>query len=355
MSSLRPGRPRQSDIAEVAGVSQTTVSLVLSGRTRQVGIAADTEARVRKVAEKLGYVADPIATRMAGSQNALLGVYTFTATFPIDGQDTYYPFLTGVEERAAERGYDLLLFTGSSPQEGRHRGSDALDRLRLADGSVLMGRHAPTDRIARLAGSGYPVVFLGRRGSEGSTIPYIGADYVAASAAVARRLFAAGHRSAVYIREPDVAPPSEDRELGLRRGAQRAGLALEVLVAAPGALDAARMRALWDGGVTAVVLESTDTSRVAREALAALAAAELAVPGDVSVAVLGDVPGRSPQAAELSGFALPRLEMGRHAVDLLVDLLAGRPVEPARRRRLLECPLVDGATIAAPPQHRKGR
>jgi DNA-binding LacI/PurR family transcriptional regulator len=352
-SSARPGRPRQSDIARQAGVSQTTVSLVLRGHTRAAGIATETEDRVRAVARSLGYIADPVATRMAGQRNSLLGVYTFSATFPLDGQDTYYPFLAGVEERAAECGYDLLLFTGSSPGGGRSHGADALDRLRLADGSVLMGRHAPIRRIVGLASAGYPVVFLGRRSAAGTTIPYVGADYVTASHAVAQRLAAAGHRRITYLREPDVAPPSEDRELGLRQGAHDAAVDLDVRVCSPGQVDPTLLQHLRRRDrVTAVVLEGTDTSAVAHDTLRSLPAAGLSVPDDLSVAALGDLTAPpSPQLLELSGFALPRTQMGRHAVDLLIDLLNG-PVSPDGRQRLLDCPTVDGATIGPAPAQR---
>ena len=68
-------------------------------------------------ARSLGYVPDPIARRLSKGQNNLLGLYTFTATFPTNVQHSYYPFLVGIEEEATDQGYDLLLFTSSATAE----------------------------------------------------------------------------------------------------------------------------------------------------------------------------------------------------------------------------------------------
>jgi DNA-binding LacI/PurR family transcriptional regulator len=101
--------PRQADIAAAAGVSQTTVSLILSGITDGIRLSETTRRRVLAAAEDLGYVPDPLATRLASSRNHMLGVYTFASAFPTDVDGFYYPILVGVEEEAAALGQDLVL------------------------------------------------------------------------------------------------------------------------------------------------------------------------------------------------------------------------------------------------------
>ncbi len=81
---------------------------------------------------------------MSRGQNNLLGLYTFTATFPTDVQHSYYPFLVGFEEEATNQGYDLLLFTSSATAEAGF--DDVLNRLRLADGCLFMACMCP-DRL----------------------------------------------------------------------------------------------------------------------------------------------------------------------------------------------------------------
>lgn len=58
---------------------------------------------MHETATELGYVADPAALRLARKQNDLLGVHTFSATFPVDIESSYYPFLAGIEEQAGAR------------------------------------------------------------------------------------------------------------------------------------------------------------------------------------------------------------------------------------------------------------
>ena len=96
MTSRRGGRPRQADIARMAGVSQATVSLVLGGSQTAQALTPDTRRRVLDAARELGYVADPAARRLVSRNNRLLGVYTFMATFRVDFRNSYYPFLVGV-------------------------------------------------------------------------------------------------------------------------------------------------------------------------------------------------------------------------------------------------------------------
>ncbi|MEW2359125.1 LacI family DNA-binding transcriptional regulator [Spirillospora sp. NPDC029432] len=330
MGRSRSSRPRQADIAREAGVSQATVSLVMNGKPEAVGIAPETVRRVREAAERLSYVANPAAVRLVGKRNRLLGVYTFAATFPVDVRDSYYPFLAGVEERAAGRGYDLLMFTASS---GAH--ADALARVRLADGCVLFGREASIAMIERLLDDGFPIVYIGRRDELGDRIPYVGADYARASAEVVRRLAALGHERIAYLREPGDQPSTEDRA----RGVRAAGVP-GVRVRAGGRVDSGWVRAQHAEGVTAFVAETVELHA---SLTGALADAGLRHPRDVSVAMLGDDVAPAPGAPVVSGFALPRREMGRQAADLLIDMLDERPGQ-GPRQRLLTCPPVAGET-----------
>jgi len=135
------GRLTQRDIARLAGVSQATVSLVLNDAKAAAGrIPAETRERVHKAIRDTGYVADPIARRMAKGLNRILGVFTYEPAFPSAQADFFVPFLLGIEERAQALGYDLLLLTGASGPRGQRKIFHENNRLRLADGCVLLGR-----------------------------------------------------------------------------------------------------------------------------------------------------------------------------------------------------------------------
>jgi DNA-binding LacI/PurR family transcriptional regulator len=342
------GRPRQADIARLAGVSQTTVSLVLNGNKAGIAIADETRDRVLETARSLGYVPDPIARRLSQGQNNLLGLYTFTATFPTNVQHSYYPFLVGIEEEATSQGYDLLLFTSSATAEAGF--DDVINRIRLADGCLFLGRHVPEEALGRFLDGGYPLVYIGRHDELGERLPYVAAGYVAAAAAVVRRLVSLGHRQMIYLRENDDAPASADREAGALLGRDEAGLppgALTVIRTDGTDIGADRLCGWLADGVTAVLVEETDANVALNAVLAAAAAARLSFPEDCSLAVFGDPPGR-PGEPVLSGFAVPRREMGAAAVRMLAGLIDG--ADDVDTRQVIDCPVVPGQTIG-PPCH----
>lgn len=338
------GRPRQADIARLAGVSQPTVSLILNGGAAAVGIAEETQRKVMEAAERLGYVPDPIATRLAAGQNNLLGLYTFTSTFPTEVSHAYYPFLVGIEEESAVQGYDLLMFIASSIT-GERPHAQVLNRVRLADGCLFMGRHLPVQEMDRLLATDLPIVYIGRHDDFGDRLPYIGADYVSASAEVVRHLAGLGHERILYVREPDEATTSVDREAGFHNGMDECGLAATVVRTDGSDLTPDRLRAWHDQGITAIVTEATDTDAAHLALLAAADSAGYRFPDDLSLATLGDPIHR---VAGLTGFAVPRREMGAAAVRLLAHLIAGDRAVP--RHQLLTCELESGETAGPPPR-----
>ncbi|MFJ6700584.1 LacI family DNA-binding transcriptional regulator [Streptomyces sp. NPDC091272] len=336
----RAARPRQAEVARLAGVSQATVSLVLAKKA-SVAISDETRRKVMDAARELGYVPDPAASRLAAARNNLLGVFSFTATFPTEVQHSYYPFLVGVEQEAASRGYDLVLFTGSSPGGAGAGGPEALGRVRLADGCLFLGRHIPTDQLSRFVDEGFPAVHLGRR-DELEGLAWVGADYVSATRDVVAHLAGLGHRRIMLVREDDEAPASTDRERGFREGLAASGLTGEVVrLAAPDReLTPARVRAWHDNGVTAFVAEETDTASAWRELVAAVRGAALAVPDEVSLALLGSPPSDLADDPPPTGFNIPRPELGAAAVRLLASLVEGDPApEP-----LVACTFRPGTT-----------
>lgn len=339
-------RPRQADIARLVGVSQTTVSLILSGNKAGVAFSDETRDRVLATARSLGYVPDPIAQRLSRGQNNLLGLYTFTATFPTDVQHSYYPFLVGIEEEATSQGYDLLLYTSSATAESGF--DEVINRIRLADGCLFLGRHVPEQALERFLDDGYPLVYIGRHDELGERLPYVAAGYVPAAAEVVRRLVSLGHRQMIYLREYDDAPASADREAGALRGRDEAGLApgaLTVIRTDGTDVSADRLRSWLADGVTAILAEETDANVALNSIVAAAAAAGLRFPRDCSLAVFGD-PHSRPGDPVFSGFAVPRREMGAAAVRMLASLIDG--ADDVDTRQVIDCPAVSGQTIGRP-------
>ncbi|XVQ07589.1 LacI family DNA-binding transcriptional regulator [Spirillospora sp. CA-255316] len=339
-----PGRLTQRDVALLAGVSQTTVSMVLNNRLDAAArIPAETRERVLRVIRETGYAADPLARRMLKRLNRIVGVLTCEPVFPSTSADFYHPFLHGIEASAERVGCDLLLFTSAPVRDGRRRIFYENNRLRVADGCVLLGREIPSAELSRLVAGDYPFVCVGRRDDAGGRpVPYVGADYVAATARLVERARALGHRRLAYVGPGAGVESSADRLAGFRAAA---GPDAPHLGAEP-TDPAERLDRLQANGITAVFVEFTPD---AGELAVAAAARGLDVPRDLSLIALGDPTGPADSPLDFTGFRIPRQEIGHRAVDLLTGILRG---QAATTQHLLACHQVQGHTLAASPTTR---
>lgn len=368
----RRRRSTQRDIAQRTGVSQATVSLVISGGAASTQIAESTRRAVLAAADEMGYTANVAARSLKGGRNRLLGLYTFESVFPTDQRDFYYPFLLGVEEEAARQGYDLLLFSSTGtdrdaarfgPRDAHASGAPAAERsiyvggsnrLKIADGCVLLGRNVRREELSALVREDFPFVFVGRREVDDAELSYVAADYVAATGALVAELARLGHRRILYLRALEDSEPTRDREEGYRRGLAEAGIvpdeALIRTLADPADLSIERVEE-WIGGlgITALLVEPTEDDRLT-EALATMAGTRrVRFPADCSLALLGDPPCWTPELRDWTRFSLPRAQMAGQAVRVLIELLDQESHEP--RQLTVPCAYVPGDSIGPVPAH----
>ncbi|GHJ37038.1 LacI family DNA-binding transcriptional regulator [Streptomyces sp. TS71-3] len=350
MASPQARGPRQADVAREAGVSQSTVSMVLGGATEAQRISGETRRRVIEAARKLRYTAQTAKpSSRASTQGLLLGVHTFEPVFPTNTGDYYFEFLRGIEEQAVAESCNLVLFTATQTEDGIRRiyDADGVNALRHAAGSVLLGHHAGPDELARLENDGYPFVFIGRREVPGMDIAYVGGDYRGATARIVGDLVAQGHRRFAYLGEARRRETQTDRWEGFAGALTRFGLAVpEPAFTTPEQLTAQWLDAALADGATAVLVESVNLVRV----LAVMTGVRgLGIPDDLSVVLLVDSPGGPTESHPWACLHVPRNGMGRRAVRLLVQLL-GDPAGDHERQVLLPCTHNLTGTVA-PPRH----
>ncbi len=92
-----------SDVAKLAGVSQTTVSMILN-KKYNVSFSKEVIQKVEKAAEELGYVLPKRRTHKEAKREKLLVVFCPNLTNPY-----YVMLLQGIESRATEQGYALFV------------------------------------------------------------------------------------------------------------------------------------------------------------------------------------------------------------------------------------------------------
>jgi DNA-binding LacI/PurR family transcriptional regulator len=337
----------QRDIARLAGVSQATVSLVLNDAKAAAGrIPGETRDRVHKAIRATGYVADPIARRMAKGLNRILGVFTYEPAFPSAQADFFAPFLFGIEETAQRLGYDLLLLTGSPTARGKRKIFHETNRLRLADGCVVLGRDMDRDELKRLVSGDYPFVAVGRRDPIGtSEVPFVGAAYEPATAELVNRAKAKGHKKLAYVGPSRGAESSVDRWTGFKsalKGAKLVEHISEVGGDAALMLDAIRASgatvAFFTELADAVVVEAAARSRM------------LGVPGDLSIVVLGSHIRPQQSGTRFTTFSIPREEMARRATQMLSERIEANS---KGEQILLPCEPVEGETLGTVHQEKR--
>lgn len=310
------------DVAEAAGVSISTVSRALSGKGR---IPDVTRARVRVVAEELGYTPDPAARSLASGRTGLVAtVVSLPGNAPLAFTEIdYYVRLTSAATRAAlERGYALVLAPSTA-------GPETWSRLPL-DGVIVIDPADGDPALAILRDRGIPIVFVGRdpNGEPGDLV--VQNDRSAATRLVLDHLSDATHGEVALLTLRTFESFTEESLATYRTWCDERGQA--TIVHAADVDSAAEVEAVR--GAVADFLRRGDRpravfclyERLAVELLSAARVAGVRIPRDLSVATISEM-----GLAETTDPALTTLEvnqdlLGELAGELLIDALEGLPV-----------------------------
>ncbi|AFJ47350.1 Mal regulon transcriptional regulator MalI [Shimwellia blattae] len=179
-----------TDVAAAAGVSVSTVSLVLSGKGR---ISAATGVRVNDAIEKLGFVRNRQAAALRGGHSGVIGLIVRDLNHPFYAQLT-----TGLTEALESRGY--MLFLTQSGQQGQYmmRCFDTL-LAQGVDGIVVAGaagQGAELDQTARLRN--VPLVYASRA-SYLDDVDMIRPDNTQAAHMLTGHLISKGHQRIAWL------------------------------------------------------------------------------------------------------------------------------------------------------------
>lgn len=177
----------QTEIARLAGVSQSVVSRVLNGRAAQFGIAADTAARVASLADRLGYHPHPAARMLLGGASKLVGVVVRSFDDPF-----LAVILQELNRRALASGHTLLVVGLEGDEAHRAEEVRLVQRYR-PEALIVVGSTDFSGWPADLFPTGRPLVQIGLPSPDARVIS-CGLDEAAAAAELARHLHDRGHR-----------------------------------------------------------------------------------------------------------------------------------------------------------------
>ena len=198
---MKAKRPTQVDVAQRAGVSRGTVSLVMNQTEGHIPISQETRERVLAAAHELGYEPNPVAQMLARGRNYIIGFFTFDEAFPYAISDFYNPYLVGVEQEAGIHGYNVLLFTRKHAEIPENIFDDGKNLLLLADGIILTGNYPDSTVLRQLAEKNYPFVLLGTCSIPQNEIDSVESDHEPASYEATKHLLVLGHRHLGFLVE----------------------------------------------------------------------------------------------------------------------------------------------------------
>jgi LacI family xylobiose transport system transcriptional regulator len=322
-------------IAQLAGVSQPTVSKVLNGRA---GVGESTRRRVEDLLREHGYRRPAGMPATAGLEVLFSGMLSYIAV----------AVMGGIEDVAAAR--DLTVgFTDIKRRAAAGQSWIEPLLLRRPVGVVAAFAGFTAEHLELLDGNGIPVVTLDPIGDLHPT-PSVGSNNWSGALAATRHLLGLGHRRIGVITGPVKDLAARARLDGFRAGLDAADVPFDEQLRRSGVLTFEDGR---DLGLELLRRADPPTAVVCGNDLQALGVYEAArisglrIPGDLSVVGFDDIEHCNWAGPPLTTVRQPFAEMGAAAARLVLDLAAGE--RPGQSRMELSTALVVRGSTAPPP------
>ncbi|MER7796247.1 LacI family DNA-binding transcriptional regulator [Microbacterium sp. NPDC096154] len=304
------------DVARAAGVHKATVSRALNPATQDL-VSGDTVRRVKRVAERLGYVPNAVARSLRTRQSSTIGVVVPDLMNPI-----FPPLVRGVESWLQPRGYTSLVANTDDQDAIEDRVLESLLQRHVDGVVVASGRLEDQAALRRADAAGLPVVMANRAAADGR--PSVTSDSAAGIVAAVAHLVGLGHRDILHLAGPATFSTTRERADAFVSAAVESGVVPRVVAAGGLAVvdgEEAMARVLAAGPAPTAVVTGNDL--VALGAIHALRKHGLSVPGDVSVVGFNDMPFAADVHPALTTVHVPLHDIGVHAARLLLDAIEG--------------------------------
>lgn len=330
----RAARRRRTltDVATDVGLSANTVSRALRG---QSGVSEATRERIRLAAERLGYVPNVHARSLVLGNHRTIGLVITNVSNPF-----YAELISAIEFRAAEEGYHIVLFLSEESPARELAAAENVIQSGL-DGVIVVPVQGQTNPWRQVARSGMPFVVVNRR-LDDLAVDTVATDNYAGAHAATAHVIAQGARSIVMLEEDLTITTIHQRIQGFRDALAEASLPCDdgqILMVPTRRHD--RVVLPWQAGdayrMTVDVLargHRPDAFVVGNDYFAlglyrALRERGLQCPDDTFVVGFGDYPFAEFLEPPLSTVRLPAAEVGRTAVEMLLQRIHGDEPPPA--------------------------
>ena len=333
-------RATAQDVADLAGVSRSSVSLVLNGHA-DGNVSAVKQRAVLEAARLLDYRPNTLALSLRSQRTWTFGVLTWRgiAGFPQEMLHTAW---------TAANGAGYLMVSMDTP-DGIDQDHQAVSLLldRQVDGLVVVAPELTTYEVPEIL-AGTQLILINCFDPDGRVTSMV-PDELGAGAAAAQILLDQGHTRISLLADRRTTAESTNRIAGVRRALAAAGLSAAELVS-PRASTEEGFALVRDDlrsahPPTAVI---STRERLALGALLAARAEGLDVPNDLSVVSLDDGEGLTTGLVPaIATVQRPDRAMAVEAVAAMLDEIRSADDRPPRQLSFV-CPVLLGGSVARP-------
>jgi LacI family transcriptional regulator, galactose operon repressor len=329
------------DIAALAGVSKSTVSLVLNNSPK---VDPGTRRHVLAVIRRHNYVPSFAATALAKGSTRLIGMIVPGLTWHMVASINL-----GVAEVAERTGFDIILYTATNDRADYGSVIDRILTSSMVSGLLVVPNLQPLDPLVQLTRDGLPVVVVNTLGTP-VDLPCVTVDNYAGAVTAINHLLQLGHERIACVQGLMQFQCCQDRYRGYLDALRAVGIQPDPELTKAGEFspDTARARsrdlfALPKRQRPTAVFAHSDVTAYA--VMKAAADAGLRIPEDVSVIGFDDIESAAQIPPPLTTIRQPFTEMGIRAAELLMAAIrtsneptgevpagtpAGTPAEPVR-------------------------
>jgi LacI family transcriptional regulator len=318
------------EIAQLAGVSRSTVSRVVNGDAR---VSTEVRARVQQVIEEHNFHPNAAARSLASRRTRIIGLLIPHAVGQIF-RDPFFPILVqGAAEACTDADHLLTMLMESEVGGTAERVYQRVIGGRHIDGLVIASSVVEDPIVARLQGDSFPFVLVGRHPRH--EVSYVDVDNRAAAREAVAHLIGHGYRRIATITGPRNMIASIDRYAGYVTALQEAGRLPESDLTAysdftrRGGYRAMNGLLANPSGVPDAVFVASDA--MASGALQALRDGGFRVPDDIAVFGFDGLEEMLVSQPILSTMVQPTLDEGREAVRVLLQLIDNPGSAPIQR------------------------
>ena len=275
--------------------------------------------RIRRIAEQYGYRASAVGRSLATRRTKTIGVVVTTITDLFAAE-----VVSGIEEAAGDNGYSILLANSNADPDREIRVVRSLEESRV-DGIVVTSSRVGALYVPMLSRMRVPIVLLNNQHPSEFAHSVMIAN-TEASMVATRYLIDLGHRRIAYLGDRNGRQSDTERFAGYRQALDSADLPFEPELVfhgdgnpEGGMSGMIRLAALSDPPTAVFCYDDMTALGVLRQ----IRIFGLRVPDDISVIGFDDLKIVQYTEPQLTTVRQPMPQMGRLAMETLLDILAG--------------------------------